>query len=404
MPQSFADVLSWVPKGRQLAASLARAHDYARAQGHRAVTLEHLLLALTDDGDAAAVLKACRVPVQRMSAEVSSHLARLPSAQIAEPEADPDLVRILDYAVAAAQQSRRREVNGAIVLAALVGEGRSQAAAILRAHGLTFEAAIEAIQRAGASAAAKPQPSRVNAGAAAPEMNGQPWTGPMAPLPPVLPQMGPGDVAAAALPQGLPATGAQRPAGGVGFAPRAAPPLDPVQLVEGIPRRMRVGRPEVVEIRVAKASLASLDADAESAPIVPRLAAPVTRAVTMRLRGRHGEFAIEMVTPETQWVEDTLGLLTDDYASWRWVVTPQRRGRRRLHILLAARSAGPGGLGAETGLPEQTITVRVRSNKKRKFGRLLLWLAAVGIGAFLAKFGEGLWPYVETLVRRALGL
>src|SRR5262245_14338978 len=137
MPQSFADVLSWVPKSRQLSASLARAHDYARAQGHRTVTLEHLLLALTDDPDAAAVLKASRVPTQRMAKEVSTYLAKLPNTQATEPEADTDLVRILDYAVAAAQQSRRREVNGAIVLAALVGEGRSAAAGILRSHGLT---------------------------------------------------------------------------------------------------------------------------------------------------------------------------------------------------------------------------------------------------------------------------
>ncbi len=137
MSQSFAEALSWVPKSRGLAAALARAHDYARSRSHGVVTLEHLLLALTSDRDAGAVLQACAVDLDRLNSDVASFLSgneeRLAGQPGAEPTASPELVRIIEYATAAARQSRRREVNGAIVLAAIVGDGQSPAAGMLRA-------------------------------------------------------------------------------------------------------------------------------------------------------------------------------------------------------------------------------------------------------------------------------
>ena len=54
--------------------------------------------------------------------------------------------RILEAAAAAARGGRRREINGAIVLAAIIGDGKSAAAQILSALGLTFEGAIRALQ------------------------------------------------------------------------------------------------------------------------------------------------------------------------------------------------------------------------------------------------------------------
>ncbi|HXF53521.1 MAG TPA: Clp protease N-terminal domain-containing protein, partial [Hyphomicrobiaceae bacterium] len=151
MAQPFADALSWVPKSRHLAATLARAHDFARGLAHPTVTLEHLLLALVEDPDASIVLQACDIDLARLRAAADGYLAGQPRGeQQVVLEAHRDLVRILDYAVAAAQQSRRREVNGAIVLAAIVGEGKSQAAALLQENGLTFAEAIRALQTASA--------------------------------------------------------------------------------------------------------------------------------------------------------------------------------------------------------------------------------------------------------------
>jgi hypothetical protein len=188
-----------------------------------------------------------------------------------------------------------------------------------------------------------------------------------------------------------------------GLGQRLAPPLDPVQLLEGIPRRMRVGVSDLVEIRVAKASLGALDADRELGT-AHRGGAPATRAVSLRLRAPRGGLVIEPASSETQWVEDTMGLLTDDFASWRWYVTPQRRGRRRLHIALSVRSVGPGGLAPEIAFPEQAVEIRVRPNRLRRMARGLLWLCAIAVGAALARFGDGLWPYAILLVKRALTL
>ena len=70
-------------------------------------------------------------------------------------EVDPELMRVLHAAVQAAQKSRRRQIDGAIVLAAVVGDGKSPAAGLLKAHGLTFEEAIRALQKANAKANAQ---------------------------------------------------------------------------------------------------------------------------------------------------------------------------------------------------------------------------------------------------------
>lgn len=146
MSQPFADALNWVPKSRALAATLSRAHDLARAHGHATVGLEHLLLSLIEDPDAANVLMVSSIDLDALSGDVAHHLTTLAAEEGANPVADDALLSILEYAVAAAQQSRRRDVNGGIVLAAIVGEGKSEAASLLRNHGMTFQAAIEAIK------------------------------------------------------------------------------------------------------------------------------------------------------------------------------------------------------------------------------------------------------------------
>jgi ATP-dependent Clp protease ATP-binding subunit ClpA len=50
----------------RLEQSLQRAHTIAGAGHHEYATLEHLLLALTDDADAAAGLRACNVDLEQL--------------------------------------------------------------------------------------------------------------------------------------------------------------------------------------------------------------------------------------------------------------------------------------------------------------------------------------------------
>jgi hypothetical protein len=144
--------LAYIPMSPVLESSLARGVEFAGTAGAEETTLEHLLVALCDDPDAIAVLQASAIDNDRLRADVMSRAApEGPSGQ-ATPEAGVgvsyDVKRILEAAAAAAKGSRRREINGAIVLAALVGDGRSLASDLLQAHGLTFDAAIRALQAA----------------------------------------------------------------------------------------------------------------------------------------------------------------------------------------------------------------------------------------------------------------
>lgn len=150
MTQPFSDALAWVPKSRGLSTSLGRAHDHARAQGHGSVSLEHVLAALIEDPDASALLLSCNVDLLGLNTAIGDYLLQQPAAGADMPEAAPALLTILEYAVAAARQSKRAEINGAIVLAAIVGEGRSEAARLLSAGGLKFEDAVTSLRRTNA--------------------------------------------------------------------------------------------------------------------------------------------------------------------------------------------------------------------------------------------------------------
>src|SRR4029078_9965076 len=131
-----------------------------RDQSHRLVTLEHLLLALTEDAEAALILQSANVDLARLGTDVSGYLGRLLEDMRADPGAEPrpdaELLRVLQAAASAAQQSRRKQIDGAIVLAAIVGDGKSPAAGLLKALGMTFEEAIRALQRANTKARLKP--------------------------------------------------------------------------------------------------------------------------------------------------------------------------------------------------------------------------------------------------------
>jgi hypothetical protein len=110
--------------------------------------------------------------------------------------------------------------------------------------------------------------------------------------------------------------------------------------------------------------------------------------MSIRLRAPDGGFRIETASPETQWVENRLGVLGEDYAAWTWVVTPTARGDKRLQVIVAARMVGTDGLAAESVLPEQTVEVVVRSNYGKAAAQWGGWIAAAIVGGILAKFGD----------------
>ena len=181
------------------------------------------------------------------------------------------------------------------------------------------------------------------------------------------------------------------PAAGPAPGPRAVGQPERGPLIENVPRRMRVGVAATAEVRIARDRIEGLIMALNGSGMARRPDAFITRALSVRLRAPSGGFYIEPASPETQWVEASSALIQDDYAIWRWTVTPQRRGRRRLVLGVSARTVGPDGVAAESAPPDRLIEVRVRANQAR---RIVRWTALIGVlllGAALGSFGQDLW-------------
>ena len=628
MTASIVNELQGIPMSPTLAATVQRASTYAAAQSHVEVTLEHMLLALTEDLDANSIFAATNIDITRLKGDVSIHLGRLEHrhqpGQSAQPQVSADLNRILSAAAEAAK-GRRDEINGAIVLAAIVGDAKSPAAHLLEAQGLTFEEAIRVLQTTPAPAGTisptdlpspnqetTQQPPRTStddilakardrvatrspttgrpASTSSPPVNEpstpnasnsdsdnkehqsspvlaneetiavsdgpkpnpfahsnshSPTTGPPSPQPPNQqpppppvptntqtkppanqqtfgttagrpsfgspsaiptdplthpqpagpvhhqqpaaapaptrhppppppPRTGPtiaptplqkapsfGTPSNQSVQQNRPFNGPANPspvtAGrtlantrndrleqqphtnpprqshtrptpqphlpGQRPEPTLSPPgptvgnqspqttqsptqsrarkpnIEAGQMVENIPRVMRVAIPALVEIRIAKAHIPAVGSRIQGASTTYRHELLVTNAMAVRLRAPDGGFFIETASPETQWIENKLGVDSEDYASWRWTVTPKERGKKRLQVIVSARTVGIDGLAAETALPDRVFDIRVRTNYGRSFKRIFGWTAAAVIGGLLARFGEQIWDYGTKLVQ-----
>lgn len=620
--------LSHIPVSQGLSVTLARASEGARISGAPEVSLEHVLAALCDDSDAADVLAACNIDAARLKSDVIAFLVQQQASEAphsANVMVSASLMRILEAAAAAARGGRKRDINGAIVLAAIVGDGRSTAAQILQSYGLTFEGAIRALQSAMAQPrpvemapaedvlararervqsrsapslreimqdkpqalpapppqyddivappanwepafpapqepyvepapvaqeAVAPEPPVVlpaeepapvpavevvppadtyvdatapapqapaampaEAEVAAPELPvaaapvqhapvqhvpvasemtapplapappppppappapahappaampppppagfspsatpgappgnfapdfrppfppaggfppppmapppashapppafERPRTGPQPPpIPPPIPRPAPPPQAApygygappsVRAPQGPPPQGAAAPPPSRPAAKRSPKPQSEMgQLSENVPRVMRSGVTERVEVRIARARVPNLTDGMDGSAQAWRHEVTVTNAMSVRIRAPEGGFFIETASPETQWVDNQVLGAGEDFASWRFQITPQRRGTAHLQIIVSARSVGADGLAAETAFPDQVVQVKVRTNYKRALVKSVGWIAAAVAGGILAKFGEGAFDAGQSLLSRLL--
>jgi hypothetical protein len=161
--------------------------------------------------------------------------------------------------------------------------------------------------------------------------------------------------------------------------------------VETIPRRMRMGVAAPAQVRIGREKVDGLVQLLMAGRAQYRPEVAVAHALTVRLRAPDGGFWIEAASPETQWVDAASGDQHDEPISWRWAVTPQRRGRRRLQLLVAAHTIGRDGIAAEAAPPERVIDVAVSGNSARRAARWIAWLVVVAGAAGLGRFGAELW-------------
>jgi ATP-dependent Clp protease ATP-binding subunit ClpA len=126
---------------RNLEQTLHRALAYANGRRHEFATLEHLLLALTEDQDAVAVMRACGVDVEILRQElmhyVDTELQNLVHTGADEAKPTSSFQRVLQRAAIHVQSSGREEVTGANVLVALFSERESNAVFMLQEQEMT---------------------------------------------------------------------------------------------------------------------------------------------------------------------------------------------------------------------------------------------------------------------------
>ncbi len=140
--------------------ALHKALTFANDRAQEYATLEHLLLALIDDADAAAVMRACNVNLEtlrdNLTEYIDTELANLVTGYNEDSKPTAGFQRVIQRAVIHVQSSGREEVTGANVLVAIFAERESHAAYFLQEQEMTRYDAVNYIshgiaKRPGAS-------------------------------------------------------------------------------------------------------------------------------------------------------------------------------------------------------------------------------------------------------------
>jgi ATP-dependent Clp protease ATP-binding subunit ClpA len=150
---------------RNLEKTLHRALAYANERRHEYATLEHLLLALTEDQDAVAVLRACTVDIEKLRRDltgyVDNELVNLVSNHVEDAKPTASFQRVLQRAAIHVQSSGREEVTGANVLVAMFAERESHAVYFLQEQDMTRFDAVNYISHGIAKAPGRSETRRV---------------------------------------------------------------------------------------------------------------------------------------------------------------------------------------------------------------------------------------------------
>ncbi|HTR16559.1 MAG TPA: Clp protease N-terminal domain-containing protein, partial [Acetobacteraceae bacterium] len=141
---------------RNLEQTLHRALSFASERRHEYATLEHLLLGLADDSDAATVLRACGVDLDKLRQDLieflDKDLSGLATDRAGDPKPTAGFQRVVQRAAIHVQSSGRDEVTGANVLVALFSERESHAVYFLQLQDMTRLDAVNFISHGIAKA------------------------------------------------------------------------------------------------------------------------------------------------------------------------------------------------------------------------------------------------------------
>ncbi len=126
---------------KELEFTLNLAFKEARDKRHEFLTVEHLLLALTDNPAALEVLRACGVDLDALRKDLEAFLDEttplLPPDDNRETQPTLGFQRVLQRAILHVQSSGRKEVSGANVIIAIFSEQESQAVFFLHKQNIS---------------------------------------------------------------------------------------------------------------------------------------------------------------------------------------------------------------------------------------------------------------------------
>jgi len=146
MPESDAPFFS-----RDLEATLHRALQAAVERWQSESTVEHMLLCLTEDPDAIAIMKASGVDPastrERFARSADAAAPSHPGTMMADPRPTDAFQRVVQRAILDAQASGERPITGAHVLLAILSEHDSAAVRKLGLDGLDVAAARKFARR-----------------------------------------------------------------------------------------------------------------------------------------------------------------------------------------------------------------------------------------------------------------
>ncbi len=129
--------------------ALQRALEQAAERKHEYATLEHLLLALTEDEDASDVMTACKLDIEKLRRDLVNYLDNDCASFVVEDggQVHPTAAfqRVVQRAILHVESSSRDEVTGANVLVSIFAERDSHAAYFLQEQDMTRYDAVNYI-------------------------------------------------------------------------------------------------------------------------------------------------------------------------------------------------------------------------------------------------------------------
>ena len=168
---------------KDLEVTIGHCYKQAREQHHEFMTVEHLLLALTDNQSALGALRACGVDLPRLTAELQRIIAEtvpvLPSGDERDTQPTLGFQRVLQRAVYHVQSSGRKEVTGANVLVAIFGEKDSHAVYFMHQQEITRLDVVNYISHGIAKIGDEPAPGATSGSEREGEEGGEPKGNPL---------------------------------------------------------------------------------------------------------------------------------------------------------------------------------------------------------------------------------